>query len=371
MLRTAIIGFGGIARSHLNDIAFFRPDNPLRAADDPLVELVGCCDVMPAALERFRSETGVQAVYTDVEKMLDDLRPDYIHVATCADVRLEPVLAAAARGIHVLCEKPLARDPAECDEMIAACDAAGVQFVVSHQRRSSPAYWHMKKMLDKGIIGTVRYVTGGGKSRRGGQEIHNIGSHLNDAVGILLGDADWVFAYCSIDGRPCTKYDREPGDRGAGWVLGERIDLTTYYRSGVRADFRFNEDPGIFHWIAWGTEGRLAAFNNDVMINRAPEPFTGERWETVEIPDDAVTTASGYTMRAGWQEISRQVAVHNRVHMMREMFERMETGGEHTSSGRVGAVPIEIMQATFLSHLRGAPVKLPVDERVSPLADLG
>lgn len=368
MLRTAIIGYGGVARSHVTDIQFFREDNPLRTPQDPLVELAACCDISPAAREAFTKDTGVGAVYESVGDLLDAESLDFVHIATCANAHLEAVLACAQRGVHVLCEKPLATDPAECDRMIEACDRAGVQFVVSHQRRSSPMYWQLRKRVDEGLIGTPRYITGGAKSRRGGQEMHNIGSHLIDAVGILAGDIDWVFGTCTVDGRACTAADREPGDRGSGWVLGDRVDVTLGYANGVQAVFHFNEDPGGFHWILWGTEGRLAMFNNTPCICPGVDPTQDGTWEPVEITPEPVVTGSGYVNPADWYAITEAMGAHPRVFMMREMFQRMESGGEHTSSGPVGAVPIEVIQATIISHLEGRRVSLPVEPRESVLA---
>lgn len=369
MLRTAIVGYGGVARSHVTDLEFFAADNPLRGPADPIVEIVACCDVSPAALEAFRERTGANALYADVDTMLQDVHPDFVCIATCADAHVQPVLAAARHGVHVLCEKPLATECAECDEMIRACDQAGVQFVVSHQRRSDPVHWYARKLVDEGRIGTLRYIRGGAKSRRGGNELHNIGSHLTDAIGIFGGDIDWVSAYCSVDGRACTREDREPGDRGAGWVLGDRVDTWIGYRSGVQASLQFNEDPGGFHWVLWGTEGRLAMFGSELWYSPQCEMGAGETWEPVAMPAEEVRTNSGFVNPPDHAALAAKFGPYSRVPMLRELFQRMERGGEHTSSGRVGAVPIEVMQATFVSHLTSSRVPLPLKDRKSPLAD--
>ena len=368
MLRTAIIGYGAVAKSHLRDIQFFREDNLLRSQDDPVVEPVAGCDIRPEALEEFREDTGVTALYEDFSEMLNKEQLDYVHIATCADVRVEPVLACAQRGVHILCEKPMATEPAECDAMTRACDEAGVQLVISHQRRSDPLHWYARKLLDDGMIGQLRYITGDGKPRRGGGELHNIGTHLIDAIGIFGGDAEWVSAYCSVDGRPCTVADREPGDRGAGWVIGDRVDLTIGYKSGVQASLQFNEDPGEFFWMLWGTEGRMALFSGSLWRCADPVATPTDDWELLELPAEPVRTDSGYVNPPDWLAIQQEYGSNPRVFMMREMFQRMESGGEHTSSGRVGAVPMEVIQATFVSHLNAERVSLPVAERHSVLA---
>jgi predicted dehydrogenase len=368
MLRTAIVGYGSVARSHVTDLRFFSQDNPLRRSDDPLIDLVACCDVNHAALERFAADTGVTALYHDLEEMLREQHPDFVCIATCADAHLEPVLTAAAHGVHVLCEKPLATECSDCDRMIEACEQANVQFVVSHQRRSDPVHWYARQLLQEGLIGHLRYIHGGAKSRRGGEQLHNIGSHLIDAIGIFGGEIDWVAAYCSTEGRPCTIEDREPGDRGAGWVLGERVDAWLGYKSGVQAMLQFNEDPGGFHWVLWGTQGRLAVFGADLWHCKQCEAGPGEEWERVPMPSIQVPTNTGFVNPADWPAITEKLGPYSRVAMIRELAYRLQHGGEHTSSGKVGAVPIETMQATFVSHLTGCRAKLPLPDRRSPLS---
>jgi predicted dehydrogenase len=366
MLRTAIIGYGAIAVSHVTDIRFFSADSPLRCEDDPVVELVAACDLREEARRKFEAETGGQAFET-MEEMLDRVRPDYVHVCTCADAHVGPVLACAQRGIHVLCEKPMATEPAECDTMIAACERAGVQFVISHQRRTDPLHWYGKHLVREGLIGDLQFITGGAGPRRGGKELHNIGSHLLDAVGIFGGPAQWVWGFCSIEGRPCTVEDREPGDRGSGWVLGERVDVSVGYAGAVTSHFRFGPDGTGFFWLLRGTGGCLAMFERELWHTEAPEPSPTRAWRRVEPEAIAVTTDSGYANPPGWVETAQALPPYPRVFMMREMFQRMQSGGDHTSSGRIGSQPLEIIQGTFLSHLSGERVSLPAAQRHSPL----
>ena len=68
--------------------------------------------------------------------MLDDV--DVVDICTPTHLHHEMVLAAAAAGKHIICEKPLARTVEQGQEMIAACKKAGVQLIVAHVVRYLP-----------------------------------------------------------------------------------------------------------------------------------------------------------------------------------------------------------------------------------------
>ena len=146
------------------------------------------------------------------------------------------------------------------------------------------------------------------------------------------------------------------------------MDLTIGYDSGVRANLKFSDDPSEFHWILYGTQGRLALFGPSLWHCPNPAPSPTDTWTPVEPPAAPIATDSGYVNPADWPAIRQQRGIYPRVFMMRELFQRMQTGGQHTSSGHVGAIPIEIMQATFLSHLTATKVTMPLPHRASPLA---
>lgn len=368
MIRVGFIGFGGVARSHAKDLAFFREDNPQRRADDPVVEIVAGCDPRPEALAGLREQTGAAGLYGEFDEMLEQEDLDLVHITTRADVRLGPVAAAARHGVHVLCEKPMAVDLATCEAMIEACDQAGVQLVVSHQRRTDPMHWYVRQLVEEGFIGDLRYIRGTGKPRRGGNEMHNIGSHLIDAIGVFGGEAAWVLGYCTTDGRPSTLQDAEPGDRGIGLVLGDRVDVRIGYQTGVQAQLAFNEDPSRLHWELIGSGGRIY-FEQGKAWHYGEPVWTphGGAWDPIELPDAEIVTGSGFVYGPDAGALIAEHGPVSRIFMLRELFARMKSGGEHTSSGRRGRDPIEIMQATFVSHLNAARVSLPLKERNSPL----
>lgn len=372
-LRVGFIGYGGVARSHADDFEFFDPEKGARPPSDPEARVVAGCDIRAEAREAFRERTGVTALYDDYEEMLEREGLDLVTITTCADVRVGPTLAAARRGVHVLCEKPMGCDVAECDEMVEACEAAGVQLVISHQRRCDPYHWQARRLVDQGLIGQPRLIRAATKQVRGGPQLHNIGTHLLDAMGILVGEPRWVHGRCEIDGRDCAAEDAEPGDRGAGLVLGEYCTVQIRYENGVEGFLESGERAPGFGWELLGDEGILAFHGPQTTLYHYPGSACvpgpdAAQWRSVEMDLAGLATDSGYEFGEDAQAIREERGLGTRVFMLRELFQRMQAGGEHTSCGRVGRIPMEIIQATFVSHLGGSRVYWPLEERRGPLA---
>ncbi len=113
-------------------------------------------EVVLLARDPERTADAAAAVGAATVTSLDELlaRVDLVDVCTPTDAHAEIVLAAAAAGRHVLCEKPLSLDPADGERMIAACAAAGVRLFVGHVLRYYPEYVAAKAVVDRGDIGT-------------------------------------------------------------------------------------------------------------------------------------------------------------------------------------------------------------------------
>ncbi len=98
------------------------------------VELRAVCDVDGARCGAWGSELGVPA-FADHEAMLGQVPLDFIVVATPHDAHADEVRAAAQRGVHVLKEKPFARDLGEALELQRLCDQSGIQLMTALPRR--------------------------------------------------------------------------------------------------------------------------------------------------------------------------------------------------------------------------------------------
>lgn len=122
-------------------------------------QLVGVTNRTIAKAESWVQRHGVGCVYPDVDALLADPNIDIVYIATPPGDHMELTLQAAAAGKHVYVEKPMARDGAECDAMMAACDKAGVRLFVAYYRRSLPRFERVRHLLEAGAIGEVCSVS--------------------------------------------------------------------------------------------------------------------------------------------------------------------------------------------------------------------
>jgi len=93
--------------------------------------------------------------FDDADKLINDPDVNAVYVATPPSLHKEFTLAAANAGKPIYVEKPMAMNYSECDEMIKACDDAGVPLFVAYYRRALPKFLKIKELIDKEAIGKV------------------------------------------------------------------------------------------------------------------------------------------------------------------------------------------------------------------------
>jgi predicted dehydrogenase len=141
--RAAIVGTGYVARVHAH---------ALRELGVPVVAVCG-----RSTTEVFAQETAA-AAYDELAALLDAERPDVLHVCTPNAVHAEQALLALERGVHVVCEKPLALSTAESAALVEAAD--GLVAATCYHARGYPLVQSMRERVQTGAIGAVRAVHG-------------------------------------------------------------------------------------------------------------------------------------------------------------------------------------------------------------------
>ncbi len=120
-------------------------------------EVVAYCDAERERAEKFNQEySGGQArTYARFEELVEDPRVDVVSVCTPSGLHLEPILAAARAGKHILCEKPIEIRLDRIDRIIDAVERAGVKLGVVFQRRTFEPSLKVKESLDRGVLGRL------------------------------------------------------------------------------------------------------------------------------------------------------------------------------------------------------------------------
>ncbi|MFD2445565.1 Gfo/Idh/MocA family protein [Bacillus sp. CGMCC 1.16607] len=162
-------------------------------------DVVGLSSVSRGNLEEAKSVSGVANVYTNWREMLDHEQLDLVVVASAVFLHKEMVLTAYEKGIHVLCEKPMALHTSETAEMITAKEKTAKLGLINHEFRFLPARTKVKEIVDSGKLGKILHVrylcsyanftslttrTRGwlGQEEKGGGMLGAIGSHMTDSL---------------------------------------------------------------------------------------------------------------------------------------------------------------------------------------------
>ena len=149
-VKVAILGAGGISQVHIAGI---------REHSDK-VECVALCDISEENLDLRSAQLGSSpARYSNFNKLLREQTDlDAVIVALPHKLHAPAILAAAAAGKHILCEKPMCTTLAEADEILAAVQSSGVTYMSAHNQLFFPVVRAAKKFLDDGLIGNLRWL---------------------------------------------------------------------------------------------------------------------------------------------------------------------------------------------------------------------
>jgi predicted dehydrogenase len=115
--------------------------------------LVTVARARAALAAQFAERHGARRWHADWRDVLADAEVDAVYLATPVNLHAEQAIAAAERGKHVLCEKPMALQPADCERMIAAARAHGVRLGVAYYRHHYPVIARLRELLASGEIG--------------------------------------------------------------------------------------------------------------------------------------------------------------------------------------------------------------------------
>jgi len=130
----------------------------------PAIQAGENCDVVAIASRSQESAAaaaarlGIPTAYGSYEDLLADENVDAVYIPLPNDMHAEWTMKAAAAGKHILCEKPLAMNAAQAEEMATACEDAGVKLAEAFMYRHHPIWLEAVRLVRSGVIGDVQAV---------------------------------------------------------------------------------------------------------------------------------------------------------------------------------------------------------------------
>lgn len=263
-LRVAVIGCGGIAKSHL------------AAIKNLPVKLVSSVDIYENLARQYAEEYGAERYHTRIEDALTD-DVDAVHICLPPFLHAEAAIAAAEKGKHVLTEKPMAISLKETDNMIEAAQRNNVRLMVGQVLRFRGANRKARQIIKEGKIGEPRNMIRRryGRSREfrsewardpakaGGWVLYGYGSHELDMMLWLFNThASKVYA----QGRKNNPY----------WNDYDEVSIQMEFANGVIATLNHSTNSVLGEWDTYimGTEASMYIKNELIILNG----------KTIEIP---------------------------------------------------------------------------------------
>jgi predicted dehydrogenase len=150
-LNIGLVGCGFMGRTHSN--AFGKVNQFFGLEYEPVLKAVCARNAM--GVNEFAANWGYQSTETDWRKLVERKDIDLIDIASPNDTHAEIAVAAARAGKMVMCEKPLGRNAAEAEKMVAAVEAAKTPNMVWYNYRRVPAVTLAKQLIDEGRLGRI------------------------------------------------------------------------------------------------------------------------------------------------------------------------------------------------------------------------
>lgn len=148
-LNIGMIGYGFMGRAHSN--AYRKVNTFFPREYHPVLK--ACCARKEEKIKPFAENWGYESYETDWRKLIERDDIDVIDICSPNNTHHEIVMAAAEKGKMILCEKPLAMDTKEAEEMVAAVEKSGKPNMVWYNYRRVPAITLAKQLVDEGRIG--------------------------------------------------------------------------------------------------------------------------------------------------------------------------------------------------------------------------
>lgn len=321
-------------------------------------QLVGVSSRNADNAKRLTDKYNVEG-YSDYNELLKRSDLDIVCICTPSGAHLEPAIATAAAGKHVVVEKPLEITLQRCDEIIQACDATGVQLCAIFNSRFTEGAELVKSTIESGRFGKLTlgdayikwfrsqeyYDSGGWRGTwdlDGGGALMNQSIHAIDLLQYFMGPVKSVQAFTDT-----LAHERiEVEDVAVAALRFENGALGVI--EGTTAAY-----PGMFKKTEiCGTKGTAILEEEDIV-----------KWEfDPELPEDSVIREkfAQQTDTGGGASDPRAINHANHRRQLENLINGLENDASILVDGREGRKAVEIILAIYQSSREGRIVELPL-----------
>lgn len=316
------------------------------------VQLVAAADQNKPLTDKARAEYGIEKTYESWQEMLEEEEMDILQVASANSDHAEIVEEAAGRGIHVICEKPMAATLDQANCMVAAADRAGITLMVNWPTAWSAAIQDFERRLLAGEIGQVFYFKYRAE-HNGPKEIgcsEYFWSWLYDAE---KNGAGAYMDYCCYAADMAARFFGLPkevmGMRGKFVkdysVPDDNAEVIMKYANGFAvAEASWTQRIGyaLPNPIAYGTEGALMVQAGKVLLYRpgVKEP------EAITPPPIAAPRQNGPQYLLHCLETQEPVEGFCAAKVSRDAQEILQAGLISSDTGQTLTLPITVPEAS-------------------------
>ncbi len=342
-----IIGCGMIANFHAKAIG-----------DIDSARVAACFDMVPERAEQFAKENDC-ASYGDLDAMLADDNVDVVTICSPSGAHMEPAVAAAKAGKHVIVEKPLEITLERCDAIIDACQEAGVKLAVIFPSRFHESSRLLKGAIDSGRFGrltmgdayvkwfrTQEYYDSGAWRGTwkldGGGALMNQAIHSIDLLAWLMGPVAEISAQSST-------------------LTHERIEVEDVavaalkFESGALGVIEATTSafPGWLKKIEIHGSAGSAALEEESIVQWSFADESSEDAELLQKMKDNTDTGGGAADPSA-------IGHHGHAMLFEDALNAIASGGEPAVDGEQARRSVEIILAIYQAAEEGKTVKLPL-----------
>lgn len=346
-MKYALIGCGRIAPNHIK---------AAQAAEELGLEISAICDIQPEKTEALAERFGLETVprYTDYKKMLDEISPELVAVATESGSHAAVALDCIAAGCNVIIEKPIALSLADARRVIAAADAAGVLVCTNHQNRFNRSVIAARAAIDSGSMGRMMHGS-----------VHVIWGRDRD----YYASGDWRGTWRADGGALMNQCIH--GIDLLCWLMGGRPVEVTAMTARMNHDYIEAEDVGMallrFDNGAIGMiEGTVNTYHADMEETLFLFGSTG----TVKLGGKAANRVDFWSVRGDSRDAAAVndeaeaalPGVYGRGHvpLYADVVDAILTHRAPRVTAADGMAALEVVLAIYKSAAEGRTVKLPL-----------